>query len=98
MNNELKIKYIGHLGSDKDVVLTSRVCTAIDKELNSASIRRNIENLMRDGHWSCFEHQFISYMIEVPIYVARQWMRHQQKYMEKEKKKKATIYLGYNPS
>jgi len=82
MQNKLKIEYIEHLGSDIDVVSTSRVCTGLEFK-KITNVKNNIRSLIRNGHWSVFDHQYIKYMIECPIYVARQWMRHQQAYMEK---------------
>lgn len=77
----INVKYIDHMGSDERVVQTSRVCT--NSQLKDANTIKNVNALMRMGHWSAFEQCYLSYEIEVPIFVARQWMRHHQNYMEK---------------
>lgn len=80
--NELSLKVLKVLGDDKFLVETSRVCTGVEKEMTPQIIEKNIEVLLRDRHWSVFDHALVSYTIHAPIFVARQWMRHQQYYME----------------
>lgn len=37
---------------------------------------RLIKYLLRHGHWSCFEHTYFTFRSELPIFLARQVMRH----------------------
>jgi len=83
MRNIMKLEYINHLGSDTSLVQISRVCTGNNGGLTKEKVAKNLSNLVRDKHWSVFDHAKIQYRIEAPIYVARQWMRHDAAYMEK---------------
>lgn len=75
-----KVIYIDHNGSDKKICEVARVSTQSKGE----EIEGLINYLMRNGHLSPFEFCFIEYIIEMPIFVARQFMRHRTfKYAEK---------------
>src|SRR6056297_2270168 len=48
--------------------------------ISTGKKRRSDEELLRflieQGHDSIFEHAVMTFLVEVPIYTARQWMRH----------------------
>jgi len=83
MENNMNLNYINHLGSDHILVNISRTCTGKHSKLTQEKVAKLLSNLVRDRHWSVFDHATIQYRIEAPIYVARQWMRHQAAYMER---------------
>jgi thymidylate synthase (FAD) len=82
----MKLEYLNHMGNDATLVAIARTCTGVDSKLTIPKVAKNIRNLIRDGHWSVFDHAIIQYRIEAPIYVVRQWMRHSAKYMEKSRR------------
>ena len=63
-------------GSDIDIVNAARV--SYGKRVSSMTERdkRLIRFLLKHNHTSPFEHNQLSFRIQCPIFVARQWMRH----------------------
>ncbi len=63
-------------GSDLDVANAARVSYGkISKDLSERD-KSLIAFLMEHEHTSPFEHNQLSFRVKVPIFVARQWMRH----------------------
>jgi thymidylate synthase (FAD) len=63
--------------SDTDVVQAARVSTQGLDSLGSDSKPAGLINyLMRDRHGSPFEHTSFTFLVEAPIFVAREHMRH----------------------
>ena len=74
-------------GAERDVVAVSKVCVGTrDQEMKDEDIRRGIHKLIRMRHWSPFEFSHLVIEIEAPIYVMRQWMRHNGPWMEKSRR------------
>lgn len=74
----MKAEYIDHLGSDDRVVDAARV--SFDKQADQYSDEGNarlIDFLARNGHFTPFTHPQITIRETVPIFVARQRMKHQ---------------------
>lgn len=66
---------IDSMGDDQRIVDAARVSTGV----SSSSETRNqelIRYLMRHGHTSPFEQVEFTFHIKVPIFIARQWLRH----------------------
>ncbi|MFE7463068.1 FAD-dependent thymidylate synthase [Streptomyces sp. NPDC057499] len=62
---------------DYDVVQAARVSTlGADAVASDGSIQGLINFLMRDRHGSPFEHNSMTFLIQAPIFVAREWFRH----------------------
>jgi len=68
----MKIKLIQHVGSDQQIADIAGI--SYDKEMSSAE--KLIPFLLKNGHHSPFEHSLLTFYIEVPIYIARQLVRH----------------------
>ncbi len=63
-------------GSDLDIVNAARVSYGkISAQINDRDAKL-INYLMAHGHTSPFEHNQLSFRIQAPIMVIRQWMRH----------------------
>ena len=74
-------------GGEQDIVAVSKVCVGKTMEgMDDASVRRAIHRLIRMRHWSPFEFSHILIEIHAPIYVMRQWMRHNGPWMEKSRR------------
>tara|TARA_B100000214_G_scaffold366226_1_gene334920 strand:+ start:2342 stop:3076 length:735 start_codon:yes stop_codon:yes gene_type:complete len=91
VNDPASVRVYNISGDDKTVVDAARVSLAsLDemhgrvKSLEDAEDAREcterdiklINYLAREKHYSCFEHSHITLWVEVPIYIARQHMRH----------------------
>lgn len=76
----MSVELIQQVGSDPMVVAAARVSTAdAISELSPwfpVGDAKLIEYLMRNRHASPFEHGSMTVLVEAPIFVAREWMRH----------------------
>lgn len=75
LTNELNVKYHDHMGDDDRVIEAARV--SVGKE-DIAQNRREglIRYLVSEDHTSTLEHCYVTFSVDVPIFVAREWMRH----------------------
>ena len=71
---DLRVEYVGHMGDDRRIAQAARVSTGNDQSdrPHEGLVRR----LWADQHTSTFEHNVLTVMVEVPIFVAREWHRH----------------------
>jgi thymidylate synthase (FAD) len=63
-------------GSDAKICQAARVSTLGSAAAGSGEARGLINYLMKNRHGSPFEHGQLSFLIEAPIFVAREFMRH----------------------
>lgn len=68
------MELVGHNGDDERVVRAARVSTM--REANKGGEKRLIRYLIKNGHWSPLEHVTFTFRSELPIFLARQVMRH----------------------
>ena len=96
MTNRIALRFLDKLGTDKSIAETARVCT--DSEAKLLNVEKTLNSLMKLRHWSPFEQAVIQYEIHVPIFVARQWTRHQEAQMERSLRytKKPQLYGGHS--
>ena len=72
-----KVSYIQHVGDDKMVVNAARVSFGGDNQGDlSPQDKKLIKYLAAHKHTSPFEHNSITFMFEVPMFVRAQHMRH----------------------
>lgn len=69
------VRYVDHMGDDGAVVQAARVSYAKGTQ-TVRSDRRLLDYLMRHGHVSPFEMCQLKLHVKMPIFVARQFMRH----------------------
>lgn len=74
-SNEIKVSLVDSMGDDYRAVQAARV--SVDDDQNTEGARRLINFLLREGHWSPFEHVQFTFHSEVPLFLARQLTRHQ---------------------
>lgn len=80
--SDMGVTLIDKMGSDETVARAARVSTGKD-QLEQGKIERLIKYLWKNAHTSPFEHCVLTFRAEVPIFVAREWMRHRtQSYNE----------------
>lgn len=63
-------------GDDDTPCRTAKVSTFTDDLPADFDTRRFLSFLIRNGHGSPFEHAAMTFRLEIPVYVARQLMRH----------------------
>ncbi len=76
---EITVEEIRSLADDMFVAQAARVSTGRDTQMAEGTVPgqgRLIEYLMRKRHGSPFEHGMFTFRAHVPLFVAREWMRH----------------------
>ena len=71
--SDCRVTYIDSMGDDKRIAQAARVSTGNDQ--SDRPHEGLVKRLWRDQHTSTFEHNTLTVMVEVPIFVAREWMR-----------------------
>ncbi len=82
--SEITVELVRASAHDSDVLFAARVSTQGEKTLQAASSgadatdrdRGLINYLMRDRHGSPFEHNSMTFYVQAPIFVFREFMRH----------------------
>lgn len=69
------VKLIDHMGDDERIVTSARISTnqGVKTPKEDAQL---IDYLMRNRHTSPFEQVLFTFHLKMPIFVARQWVRH----------------------
>lgn len=82
--SDVTVELVRHSASDADVIFAARVSTQGEQTLEAATAgtdaterdRGLINYLMRDRHGSPFEHNSMTFYVQAPIFVFREFMRH----------------------
>jgi len=82
--SDMRVELIRANASDADVLFAARVSTqgeqtleaAQDETVDASRSKGLINYLMRDRHGSPFEHNSMTFYVEAPIFVFREFMRH----------------------
>lgn len=69
------VRLVDYMGSDKSIVDAARCSYGPGTKTLNDDIGL-IKRLMRDRHTSCFEMVELKFHVKLPIFVARQWLRH----------------------
>ncbi|WP_375406391.1 FAD-dependent thymidylate synthase, partial [uncultured Amnibacterium sp.] len=80
----MTVELVRSAARDADVLFAARVSTMGEQTLESASSEADLEQrdrglinyLMRDRHGSPFEHNSMTFYVQAPIFVFREFMRH----------------------
>jgi thymidylate synthase (FAD) len=73
----MQVDLVDHMGSDLSVVNAARVSfSKISEEFNERDAKL-IQYLARHNHWTPFGHAAATLRIKAPIFVARQFVKHQ---------------------
>ncbi len=75
---DMQVQYVDHMGGDVNVVNAARVSFA--KEVTEFDLEKDsklINYLAKHNHWSPLAHTSISIRIKAPIFMARQFGKHQ---------------------
>ncbi len=105
---DIKVEYIDHMGSDVNIVNAARVSFAKEvKEFNLSTDGRLLNYLAKHNHWSPFAHTCISVRCKVPLFIARQLVKHQvggnwneesRRYIDSEPEFWLPEYFHYRPT
>ncbi len=79
--SDMTVELVKHAASDADVIWAARVSTKGEQSLAdvNADAERSaglINFLMRDRHGTPFEHSSMTFYVNAPIFVFREFMRH----------------------
>lgn len=103
--SDMTVELVRSSAHDSDVLFAARVSTQGEKTLDDAQAGTEasdkdkglINYLMRDRHGSPFEHNSMTFYVQAPIFVFREFMRHRiASYNEESgryKELKATFYV-----
>lgn len=75
----MTVELVKHNVTDSDVAMAARVSTiggSHDEVVDLGKDAGLINYLVRDRHGSPFEHGSMTFYVETPIFVAREWFRH----------------------
>jgi thymidylate synthase (FAD) len=79
--SDMTVELIKHAASDADVLWAARVSTKGENSLDDVNADAEkskglINFLMRDRHGTPFEHSSMTFYVQAPIFVFREFMRH----------------------
>jgi thymidylate synthase (FAD) len=74
--NKDNVVLIGSYGNDHTVCESARMSFNSKKKFTELDDRLLIERMIKNGHTSPFEQVNFTFKLRMPIFVARQWMRH----------------------
>lgn len=74
--SDMEVEHVHHMGNDLTVVNSARVSMGNHHTELTERDKGLIRRLIRDRHMSTLEHCALTVRVEVPIFVAREWMRH----------------------
>ena len=71
----MDVELIDHMGDESTIIRSAKVSTLKD-QVDTANPAKFIDFLMEGRHMSPFEHNAITFRIDAPIFVWREFMRH----------------------
>ncbi|MCA9880775.1 MAG: FAD-dependent thymidylate synthase [Thermomicrobiales bacterium] len=76
LRSDMTVDLLAHNGNDMDIANAARVSVGDGRGGNPYEISGLINYLMKHRHGSPFEHGYLKFHVECPIFVAREFMRH----------------------
>lgn len=74
-SSEITVKLVRHCASDDSVIQAAQVSAKGENKPDTVP-QRLIEALMSGKHGSPFEHNMMTFFVEAPLFVFREWQRH----------------------
>lgn len=71
------VEYVDHMGNDLSIVNAARVSLGKRKEVFDEQDYKLLVYLIKNEHMSPFRHATVSLRVTCPIFVERQWFKHQ---------------------
>ena len=75
-DNQLKVVYVSHMGDDLTPVNSARISRNNKSEVLTEKDIKLLTFLADNGHYTPFEHCVVTVIIECPLYIRSQIMRH----------------------
>src|ERR1700745_1112210 len=99
LTSEIGVHLVDSMGNDDSVVHAARVSIVGARAETEAGERKGLLGfLMKNKHASPFEHVFSTFLVSVPIFVAREWQRHRtQSYNEMSSRYTKLVPKFYAP-
>lgn len=72
----MSVTYVDHMGSDLTVVRAARISLGTSSDTLTDKDLKLIAYLAEHQHTSPFEHCSLTVLVEAPLFIAAQWMRH----------------------
>lgn len=76
LRDDVTVKLIDHMGDDASVVRSAKVSTIGSDSVDAEAQAGLINFLMKNRHGTPFEHASMTFLIEAPIFVFREFHRH----------------------
>ena len=70
------VSLLESMGGDEAVLRNARRCWKSEDKASPKSDEALLKHLLRSGHRSPFEAMVFTFDVKVPLFIARQWMRH----------------------
>ena len=70
------VRLVSHMGSDSSIAEAARVSVKSNSNVKRSTDRQLLRYMMSNSHSSPFEFAELVFHVKLPIFVARQWMRH----------------------
>lgn len=80
----MRVLLVDAMASDKRVVQSAQVSTIGESSLDSGTNTGLINYLMRERHASPFEHSAYTFLVQAPIFVTREMLRHRTAHFNEE--------------
>lgn len=78
LRSDIRVELLRHTGSDSDIARAAWVSAPEDHRgyCEEGTVGKVIQAMMKGRHGSPFEHGSLTFYIEAPIFVFREWHRH----------------------
>lgn len=79
LRNDFTVGLVDHMGGDESILRAMLVASDKDSfvlDMDDSGKSGRINALMRERHGSPFEHNAMTFYVEAPIFVFREWHRH----------------------
>lgn len=98
--SDVTVQLIDSMGTEESIVRAARVSTAGADSRGAAGSTGLVRFLYREGHGSPFEHVYMTFYVESPLFVGRQILRHRTSNFNEEsgryKELEGVFYLPHN--
>lgn len=74
--DDFTVELVSSMGDDSSIVKAMLVSTLGSDSIEAEATQGRIDYLMRNRHGSPFEHGAMTFLVEAPIFVFREWHRH----------------------